>query len=208
MASTRTTAHTHPGELLLASASPFRRRLLEAAGVPFRVVPADVDESVLKRSLAGKVGPEGLAEVLAAAKAEAVSACMPADLVIGADQVLALGDELFGKPDNVAAARAQLERLRGRTHRLLSAVAMAQGGRVVWSKVDSATLTVRDFSAGFLDEYVAQCGERLLATAGAYEIEGLGSQLFERVEGDYFTIIGLPLLPLLAELRARGVLRA
>jgi septum formation protein len=196
------------GELLLASASPFRRRMLEAAGVPFRVVPAEVDESALKRSLAGKVAPEGLAEALAAAKAEAVSGKFPADLVIGADQVLALGDETFGKPHDLIAARAQLERLRGRTHRLLSAVALARGGRVVWSKVDTASLTVRELSAAFLDEYLARCGERLLGIAGAYEIEGLGIQLFDRVEGDYFTIVGLPLLPLLAELRARGMVQA
>jgi len=195
-------------ELLLASASPFRRKMLEAAGVAFRVVPADVDESVLKRRLAGTVGPERLAEALAAAKAEAVSAQFAADLVIGADQVLALGEELFGKPPDVAAARAQLERLRGRTHRLLSAVALAQGGRVVWSRVDSATLAMRDFSAAFLDGYLARCGERLLRTAGAYEIEGVGIQLFDNVDGDHFTIIGLPLLPLLAELRARGVVQA
>jgi len=196
------------GELLLASASPFRRRLLEAAGVPFRVVPADVDEAALKHGLAGKVGPEGLAEALAAAKAEAVSGLNPGDLVIGADQVLALGDETFGKCPDIAAARAQLERLCGRTHRLLSAVALAQGGCVVWSKVDSASLTMRSFSASFLDAYVARCGERLLGTAGAYEIEGLGIQLFDRVEGDYFTIIGLPLLPLLTQLRTRGVIQA
>jgi|KBSSwiStaDraftv2_1062776.scaffolds.fasta_scaffold05533_3 septum formation protein len=196
------------GELLLASASPFRRKMLEAAGVPFRVVPAEVDESALKRSLAGKVAPEGLAEALAAAKAEAVSGKFPADLVIGADQVLALGDETFGKPHDLIAARAQLERLRGRTHRLLSAVALARGGRVVWSKVDTASLTVRELSAAFLDEYLARCGERLLGIAGAYEIEGLGIQLFDRVEGDYFTIVGLPLLPLLAELRARAMVQA
>jgi nucleoside triphosphate pyrophosphatase len=196
------------GELLLASASPFRRKMLEAAGVPFRAVPADVDEAMLKRSLAGTVGPEGLAEALAVAKAEAVSGHFAADLVIGADQVLALGDETFGKPSDLAAARAQLERLRGRTHRLLSAVALAQGGRVVWSMVDAATLTMREFSGAFLDAYLARCNERLLRTAGAYEIEDLGVQLFERIEGDYFTIIGLPLLPLLAELRAWGVLQA
>ena len=196
------------GELLLASASPFRRRMLEAAGVPFRVVPAEVDESALKRGLAGKVGPEGLAAALAAAKAEAVSGKFPADLVIGADQVLALGEETFGKPHDLIAARAQLERLRGRTHRLLSAVALAQDGRVVWSKLDTASLTVRELSAAFLDEYVARCGERLLGIAGAYEIEGLGIQLFDRVEGDYFTIVGLPLLPLLAQLRARGMVQA
>lgn len=195
-------------EVLLASASPFRRRLLKAAGVPFRVVPADVDEAPLERSLAGKVSAAGLAEALAAAKAESVSARLPDDLVIGADQVLAFGEELLGKPADIAAARVQLERLRGSTHRLLSAVVLAQGGRVVWSKVDTATLTMRAFSGAFLDGYLARSGERLLATAGAYEIEGLGIQLFDRVEGDYFTIIGLPLLPLLAELRARGVIQA
>ncbi len=191
--------------LLLASASPFRRKMLEAAGVPFRVVPADVDESALKRRLAGKVAAEGLAEALAAAKAVAVSARFPTDLVIGADQVLALGDEMVGKPRDKDAARAQLQRLRGRMHRLLTAVALAQGGRVVWSTIDAATLTMRDFSGAFLNEYLARCGVRLQGTAGAYEIEGLGIQLFDRVEGDYFTIIGLPLIPLLAELRVRGV---
>jgi septum formation protein len=191
--------------LLLASASPFRRKMLEAAGVPFRVVPADVDEPALKRRLAGKVGAEGLAEALAAAKAVAVSARFPTDLVIGADQVLALGEELVGKPRDKDAARAQLQQLRGRRHRLLTAVALAQGGRVVWSTIDAATLTMRNFSGAFLNEYLARCGERLQGTAGAYEIEGLGIQLFDRVEGDYFTIIGLPLIPLLAELRVRGV---
>jgi septum formation protein len=182
--------------------------MLEAAGVPFRVVPAGVDESALKRRLAGKVEAEGLAEALAAAKAEDVSARFPGDLVIGADQVLALGAELVGKPTDKDAARAQLEGLRGRTHRLLTAVALAQGGRVVWSKVDAAALTMRDFSGAFLNEYLARCGERLQWTAGAYEIEGLGVQLFDRVEGDYFTIMGLPLIPLLAELRVRGVVLA
>jgi septum formation protein len=194
-------------DVLLGSSSPFRRRLLEAAGVAFRIVPADVDESLLKRALAGKVGSEGLAEALAAAKAEAVSALHPGALVIGADQVLALGEEMLGKAPDMAAARAQLVRLRGRTHQLLSAVALAQDGHVIWSKVESASLTMRDFSDSFLEAYVARCGERLLGTAGAYEIEGVGIQLFERVEGDYFTIIGLPLLPLLAELRARGAVQ-
>jgi len=182
--------------------------MLEAAGVRLRVIPADVDETALKRGLAGKVGPEGLAAALAAAKSQAVSAAHPADWVIGADQVLALGDETFGKPVDLTAARAQLRHLRGKTHRLLSAVALAQGGRVVWSKIDTASLSVRDFSDAFLEAYVARCGERLLGTAGGYEIEGLGIQLFDRVEGDHFTIIGLPLLPLLGELRLRGVIQA
>jgi nucleoside triphosphate pyrophosphatase len=191
--------------LLLASASPFRRRLLEAAGVPFQVVPADVDETAVKRSLLSKVGPAGVAEALAAAKAEAVSRENLAHLVIGSDQVIALGDALIDKPVDLEHARSQLKGLCGKTHRLVTAVALAQGGRVVWSTVDSASLTMRDFTDQFLEWYLAECGAGLLRIAGAYEIEGRGIQLFDRVEGDYFTIVGLPLLPLLAELRARGV---
>ncbi len=200
-------ADTEKGGLVLASASPFRRRLLEAAGVAFRVAPAHVDETAIKRNLASKVGPAAVAEAVAAAKAEAVSARFPGDLVVGADQVLALGDTLFDKPGDLAAARAQLERLRGKTHRQFTAVVLAQGGRVTWRAGDSATLTMRDFSDAFLEAYLARCGATLGEIAGAYEIEGVGIQLFERVEGDYFTIIGLPLVPLLAELRARGVIQ-
>jgi len=198
-------------ELLLASASPFRRKMLEAAGVPFRVVPANVDETALKRTLPAqglKGTPAAVAEAVAAAKAEAVSSGFPESLVVGADQVLALEEETLDKPGDLAAARAQLERLRGRTHRLFSAVALAQGGQVVWSKVERATLTMRDFSGEFLDAYLARCGTGLCQIVGSYEIEGPGIQLFERVEGDHFTIIGLPLMPLLAQLRARGVIQA
>lgn len=198
-------------ELLLASASPFRRRLLEAAGVPFRVVPANVDEAGLKRTIAARgapIEPAAVAEALAAAKARSASSTFPEGLVVGADQVLALGGELFDKPGDLAAARAQLERLRGKTHRLFSAVALAERGEVVWSTVGQATLTMRDFSEAFLDAYLARAGSGLAGIVGSYEIEGTGIQLFERVEGDHFTIIGLPLIPLLAELRARGVIEA
>jgi septum formation protein len=193
--------------ILLASASPFRRKLLEAAGVPFRVAPARVDEAALKRDLALKAGPAGIAEALAGAKAQRVSSENRGSLVIGSDQVIALGDALIDKPADLEDARAQLKRLRGRTHLLVTAVALAQEGRVVWTTVDSASLSMRNFSDAFLDRYVAECGEGLRQVAGAYEIEGRGIQLFERVEGDYFTIIGLPLVPLLAELRARGVIQ-
>lgn len=195
-----------PGGLVLASASTFRRKLLEAAGVAFGVVPAEVDETAVKRRLASSVGPEGLAEVLAAAKAEAVSRAHPESLVVGSDQVVALGDAVFDKPADLQEARAQLECLRGRTHRLFTAVALARNGQVVWRATDSASLTMRHFSDAFLDGYLAACGTHLCQVAGAYEIEGRGIQLFERVEGDQFTIIGLPLLPLLAELRACGAL--
>jgi septum formation protein len=197
--------------LILGSGSPYRRKMLEAAGVSFRVVPADVDETALKRGLARRTprpSPAGVAEALARAKATAVSAAHPDALVIGADQVLALGDELFDKPGDLAVAREQLERLRGNTHRLVSAVALAEGGEIVWTYLDEAVMTMREFSAEFLERYIAQAGPELCRIVGAYEIEGPGIQLFERVEGDHFTIIGLPLLPLLAELRTRGVIDA
>ena len=202
-------AEAAPVELLLASASPARRKLLEAAGVSFRVVPANVDEAALKRGLAADGSlrvPAAIAEGLAAAKARTASSAYRASLVIGADQVLALEDEPFDKPGDLVTVRAQLERLRGRAHRLFSAVALAQEGKVVWSMVDHATLTMRNFSDGFLDAYLAEAGSRLCRIVGCYEIEGRGVQLFQRVEGDHFTIVGLPLVPLLAELRARGVI--
>lgn len=195
--------------LLLASASPYRRKILEAAGVAFEVVVAGVDEDVLKQELAlrsRKPTATEVAQALARAKAAAVSAKDPNAIVIGADQVLALGDELLDKPGTSAAARTQLARLRGRTHRLVSAVTIAEGGKAVWSHVGEAMLTMRAFSDAFLDRYVAAAGPRIAGIVGAYEIEGRGIQLFDRVEGDHFTIIGLPLVPLLAELRSRGVI--
>lgn len=204
-------AETATRELLLASASPFRRKLLEAAGLSFRVVPASIDEPALKQSLAvkkPKVRPAAVAEALATAKAEAVSARFPEALVIGADQVLALQDELFDKPGDLAAARIQLEALRGKTHQLFTAAALAQGTQVVRVWVDSATLTMRPFSREFLDRYLASSGIGLCQIVGGYEIEGPGIQLFERVEGDHFSIVGLPLVALLTELRARGVIGA
>jgi septum formation protein len=200
-------AEAENGGLLLASASPFRRRLLEAAGVAFRVAPAHVDEAAIKRNLVPGVGPAAVADAVAGAKAEAVSARFPADLVVGADQVLALGETLLSKPGDLARARAQLKQLRGKTHRQFAAVVLAHGGQVMWRAGDSATLTMRDFSDAFLEAYLARCGAILGQIVGAYEIEGVGIQLFECVEGDYFTIIGLPLVPLLAELRARGVIQ-
>jgi len=195
--------------LVLASASPFRRRMLEAAGLSFEVAPADVDEAALKRDLLGSGStPSTVAGALAAAKAEAVSARLPDALVIGADQVLALGPDLFSKPVGTPAAREQLLRLRGKSHQLHTAACLATGGKAVWTHVEIATLTMRPFSDAFLADYLRVAGDRVCHTVGAYEIEGLGIQLFERVEGDTFTIIGLPLLPLLAELRARGAIGA
>ena len=194
-------------ELILASGSRARREMLESAGLTFRVVPADVDEEAHRQSMSEHVvngGPRRVAQVLARVKAEEVSRRFPHALVIGADQVLALGAEVFTKPADLAAARVALERLAGRVHHLHSAVALARGGTQVWAHMDSAALTMRTMSSAFLDGYIERAGERICASVGAYELEGLGVQLFERIEGDYFTILGLPLLPLLGELRRLG----
>src|SRR5215813_8140768 len=191
--------------LVLASASPFRRRMLEAAGLSFAVAPADVEEAAVKDGLlrSGSSLP-AMAEALAVAKAEAVSTRLPDALVIGADQVLACGAEMFDKPASVAEAREQLVRLRGKTHELHTAVALAAAGKAVWTRLQTATLAMRPFSDAFLAEYLARLGERVRHTVGAYEIEGPGIQLMEHIERDMFTVIGLPLLALLSELRARG----
>jgi septum formation protein len=194
-------------ELVLASGSPFRRRLLEAAGVPITVRPADVDEPAVRSRLDG-VSPANVATALAGAKAEAVSALLPQALVIGADQVLALGNSILSKPRDVAEARRQLLLVRGKPHDLPTGVVLAMAGKVIWRHLEMPRLTMRDFSDEFLERYLAECGEDVCQTVGAYAIEGRGVQLFERIEGDIFTIIGLPLLPLLTELRCRGALEA
>jgi septum formation protein len=193
--------------LVLASASPFRRRMLEAAGIGFAVVAPDVDEAALKsRLLRSGASLKEVAQGLAVAKAEIISARLPDALVIGADQVLACGNDLFNKPASVAEAREQLRRLRGTSHELHTAVALATSGEALWTRVETATLAMRPFSDAFLADYLARQGERVCHTVGAYEVEGPGIQLMERIEGDMFTIIGLPLLALLCELRARGAL--
>lgn len=190
--------------LVLASRSPARARLLAEAGVSVDLRPTDVDEAALKaKLLAGGDTPAGIAMALSAAKAMAASSGSEA-LVIGADQTLELQGALFDKPPTLEEARAQLQRLRGHTHRLHSAVAVVQAGAVVWRTVDSAALQVRNFSDAFLDDYLRVEGEALLDCVGAYRLEGLGAQLFDRVEGDYFSVLGLPLLPLLGFLRGAG----
>jgi septum formation protein len=193
--------------LVLASASPFRRRLLEAAGLAFRVAPAHIDEGAVKEGLlrSGSTLP-AIAEALAVAKAEAASRRLPDALVIGADQILACGGALLDKPGSPAEARAQLIRLRAQTHRLHTAVALSAGGKALWAHVETATLAMRPFSDRFLADYLARVGDEVRETVGAYAIEGPGIQLMERIEGDMFTVIGLPLLPLLGELRARGAI--
>lgn len=193
--------------LILASGSRTRADMLRNAGVGFDVVPADVDERALEAPLlAAGEAPAKIALALAEAKALAVSALHPEAIVIGADQVLDLDGERFNKASTLAEAGGQLRRLRDRTHALHSAVVTARGGVADWRAVDTARLTVRPFSAAFLASYLTAMGDRVLGSVGAYQLEGLGAQLFERIEGDHFTVLGLPLLPLLSHLRDAGVL--
>ena len=194
-------------KVVLASTSSARRAVLEGAGVAFEAARSDVDEDAAKAALLARgAGPQAVAEALAEQKAVAVSQRQPG-LVIGADQTLELEGRLYDKAADLAAARTRLRELRGRPHQLHSAVAVAEAGRAVWAETVSATLTMRDFSDAFLEDYLAAEGEAALGSVGCYRLEGPGVQLFERVEGDYFTILGLPLMGLLELLRARGVLR-
>jgi nucleoside triphosphate pyrophosphatase len=197
--------------LVLASGSAVRRTLLEAAGLSFDVVPADIDEAAIRTAiLENTAGAEAgdIASVLAAEKARVVSLANPEALVIGADQVLVLGGKIFAKPQTIAEAREHLVMLRGRTHDLVSAVALARNGNVHWQTTATAGMSVRDFSDEFLGAYLERLGARVLGSVGCYELEGAGVQLFERVEGDYFTILGIPLLPLLQRLREEEMLTA
>ncbi len=194
--------------LILASASSARKTMLSAAGLAFECMPAQIDEDAIKAGMmraAPNVEPSDIAARLAAEKAIAVSIKNPGALVIGSDQVLALRNRIISKAENLTEARAILSRLRGRVHELVSGVALAQNGNVLWEGIDGAELTMRNFSDEFLYRYLDQAGTRILGSAGCYELEGFGLQLFDSVEGDYFTILGMPLLALLAELRNRGV---
>lgn len=194
-----------PKTLVLASRSASRVALLAGAGLAFEAVPSDVDERAVEAPLlAAGADPGAIALHLAEAKAIAVSAGRPGDLVLGCDQTLGLDGERFVKPENRAAARAQLTRLRGRGHELHSALALVEDGRLLWSTVVVARMTMRPFSDAVLDDYCDRVGDAVLASVGCYQLEGLGVTLFEAIEGDYFTILGLPLLPLLAELRRIG----
>ena len=191
--------------VILASGSAIRKQLLSGAGLRFAVDAADIDERAVAMSLAEQPVAER-ARGLAAAKALSVASRRPGALVIGADQMLELDGEVLSKAPTASAAREVLKRLRGRAHHLHSGVAIAKNGEIVWSLAQSATLHVRAFSDRWLDDYCATAGEALTKSVGAYQLEGIGVQLFERIEGDYFTILGLPLLPLLAELRRLGLI--
>jgi len=193
--------------LVLASASEARRRLLAAAGIDAEVLVAGVDESAIKDSLVSEgASPPEVAHALAELKAVRVSGRRPGALVIGADQVLVLDGRLLDKPVDMAAARAQLLALRGREHELLSAVAVALDGQAIWRHLETAKLVMRPFSEAFLDDYLARAGEAVLGSVGAYQLEGLGAQLFARVRGDYFAVLGLPLLALLDFIRGHGAI--
>jgi septum formation protein len=189
--------------LVLASKSEVRRTVLAGAGIPLDIVPADIDERAIETQ-AGARDPGEVAALLAREKARAVAARCPGRLVLGADQTLALGAHIFSKPADTAAARTHLTVLRGRTHELHAALALARGGTIVFEHRDVARLSMRDFSDAFLDAYVAAADSALTASVGSYQVEKIGIQLFERIEGNYFTILGLPLLPLLSFLQREG----
>ncbi|HEX2840670.1 Maf family protein [Hyphomicrobium sp.] len=199
------------GRLILASGSATRRALLEAAGIAIWIYPADVDEAAIRDALLTEnshVSHESIAQTLADEKAKAVSALEPGAVVIGADQVLSFEGRLFEKPKSLSEARDCLLALRGKTHALHSAVALSKNGNVEWRNVETARLTMRNFSETALDRYLDHAGDEVLSSVGAYQIEGPAVQLFEAIDGDHATILGLPLLPLLAELRRREVLES
>ena len=193
--------------LVLASKSAVRHALLRDAGIPVEVAPADIDERAIEqRADTGDAGD--VAALLAREKARAIATRLPGRLVLGADQTLALGARRFSKPPDLAAARDQLKALRGRTHELHTAMALLREGAVVFEHREVARLTMRAFSDAFLEGYLEVMGSAVTTSVGGYQLEKVGIQLFERIEGDHFVILGLPLLPLLQYLRQSGCLAA
>lgn len=195
--------------LVLASASPFRRALLENAGLDFESHAAKVDERALEQPLeAAGASPVDVALALAEAKARDVARRFEGAVVIGSDQTMSLGPRVYHKPRDMEEAAEHLLSLSGKTHSLNSAIVLVRDGEVLWRHVTTAHMTVRPLSRGFVERHLARVGEKALASVGAYQLEGEGIQLFERIEGDYFTILGLPLLPLLSKLRELGSIDA
>jgi nucleoside triphosphate pyrophosphatase len=189
-----------PQPLVLASRSDIRGKILAAAGLRFEIRPSQIDERAIEAK-ADVTDAAALARLLARAKADKVAAALPGRIVLGADQTLARGAMRFGKPANRAEAAEQLRALRGRTHELHSALALVRDAEALFACVSTARLTMRNFSDQFLNEYLDLAADAAMSSVGGYQLEGIGIHLFERVEGDYFTILGLPLLPLLAFLR-------
>jgi len=201
--------HPDPPRLILASASAARLALLRGAGLAVEAQPAHIDEAEIKAAArADRASPEDAALLLAELKAARIARRAPDALVIAADQLLVVGEEWFDKPPTPDAAREQLLALRGRTHMLVTAVLCQRGAARIWHHVARPSLTMRDFSDAFLDTYLAAESDALTGCVGAYRLEGMGVQLFDRIEGDYFSILGLPLLPLLGFLRQHGALQA
>ena len=193
--------------MVLASASTARAGLLAAAGIDFRIEPAELDEGLLKQACRAEGrDATGCALALAEAKARQIAARCAQTVVIGADQILVCGEVWFDKPPDSGRARTQLQALRGRTNELVTAVCAVQDGSRLWHAVSSPRLTMRHFTDAFLDNYIPAEGADILGSVGAYRLEGRGVQLFERIEGDYFAILGLPLLELLDFLRKKGMI--
>lgn len=197
------------GSLVLASASPFRRMLLENAGIAFQAKAADIDE----RAIEGEVerqgsSPEEVALILAEAKARNVGQAFPDDIIIGSDQTMSLGARVYHKPRDMNEARDHLLSLSGQVHQLNSGIVLTRGNDILWKHVSSARMSVRPLRPEFIDAHLARAGNKALASVGAYQLESEGIQLFDRIDGDYFTILGLPMLPLLAKLRDLRVIDA
>jgi septum formation protein len=191
--------------LILASQSRARQALLANAGIAFDAIAAEIDEREIQR-VSGLSAPGEIASLLAREKALSVSSCQPDRIVVGADQTLALGKRLFSKPADRAQAAEQLRSLAGASHELHSAVAVARDGKIMFDTVAVAQMTMRQLSEAEIDAYLDQAGDAVTTSVGAYQLEGLGIHLFERIEGDHFTILGMPLLPLLAFLRSQQLL--
>ncbi|WP_426125712.1 Maf-like protein [Pararhizobium sp. PWRC1-1] len=197
------------GSLVLASASPFRRMLLENAGIAFQAKAADIDE----RAIEGEVeqqgsSPEEVALILAEAKARNVGQAFPDDIIIGSDQTMSLGARVYHKPRDMNEARDHLLSLSGQVHQLNSGIVLTRGNDILWKHVSSAQMSVRALRPEFIDAHLARVGKKALSSVGAYQLEGEGIQLFDKIDGDYFTILGLPMLPLLTKLRDLRVIDA
>lgn len=194
-------------KIILASQSIHRKNLMENAGLNFTCQPADIDERAIELAIEGSgATPKELALILASAKALDVSQKNPDAYVIGSDQTLSVNDEIFHKPEDMEAARRTLLKLSGQTHTLNSGVSIAKDGETIWQHVSIAELTMRELSPEFIGRHLSSSGQSVLTSVGAYQLEKQGVQLFDKIEGDFFTIVGLPMLPLLAQLRKSNVI--